>query len=435
MNKNKKSEAMNKSSKLILLALAIKAAAATPAYADNFLESGSASIDFQNYYFNRQFKDNAGPPLKDEYREWAQAINFNYKSGYTEGVVGLGFDVKTMTGIKLDSSPSRSGSGLLPVDSKGRSEDEYSSLGLTGKARVAKTQIAAGSLILNLPLALSSPARLLPQTFRGVYVHSNDVDGLDLHLGYLDRIKYRDSSNLDKITVSTPNGRFRPAQSSGMDFVGADYKVTDKLTASLHHAVLKDIYQQQYLGLVHVAPLWRGSLKSDLRLQFSEEDGAARGGQVDNQNLGVVFRYTLGAQRFSAGYMHLLGDTAQPYMGRSEPSPVVEGAMATDFLNAKERTWQVRYDYDFVAQGLAGLTGTLWHMRGNDAELPESMGGKDRSERETQAAMTYTVQSGPMKDVAVRLRHAWYRNTFGPTATFRDNNEFRVNVYYTWKLW
>ncbi|HGE6812263.1 TPA: OprD family outer membrane porin [Pseudomonas aeruginosa] len=419
--------------RLIACALLAESVALPIAHADNFLDRSTAYIDFQNYYFDRQFQDNAPPPLKSRYREWAQAINFTYKSDFTEGPVG--FDVRTLTGIKLDSTPRQSGSGLLPLDSDGRAEDEYSTLGLTAKMRAAKTEINAGQLILNLPLQLSSPARLLPQTFNGVYLHSKDIEGLDFHLGYLDRIKYRNSSNNEKITVSTPNGRFRPAESSGMEFIGADYKVTPELTASLHHAVLKDIYKQQYLGFVHVAPVGGGSLKSDLRLQFSQEDGEARGGPVDNQNLGVIFRYSYKGHRISAGYMQLFGDTAQPYMGRSEPSPVVEGAMATEFINAKERTWQIREDYDFSGVGVPGLSATLWHMRGNGAELPESMGGKNRSERETQAAITYVIQSGPLKDVSVRLRHAWYRNNFEPTATFRDNNEFRINVYYTWKLW
>ncbi|MEF2086577.1 OprD family outer membrane porin [Pseudomonas aeruginosa] len=273
--------------RLIACALLAESVALPIAHADNFLDRSTAYIDFQNYYFDRQFQDNAPPPLKSRYREWAQAINFTYKSDFTEGPVGFGFDVRTLTGIKLDSTPRQSGSGLLPLDSDGRAEDEYSTLGLTAKMRAAKTEINAGQLILNLPLQLSSPARLLPQTFNGVYLHSKDIEGLDFHLGYLDRIKYRDSSNNEKITVSTPNGRFRPAESSGMEFIGADYKVTPELTASLHHAVLKDIYKQQYLGFVHVAPVGGGSLKSDLRLQFSQEDGEARGGPVDNQNLGV----------------------------------------------------------------------------------------------------------------------------------------------------
>lgn len=49
-----------------------------------------------------------------------------------------------------------------------------------------------------------------------------------------------------------------------MQFIGANYKVTDGLTARLHHAVLKNIYQQQYLSFVHVAPVGDGLLTSDL---------------------------------------------------------------------------------------------------------------------------------------------------------------------------
>ncbi len=45
------------------------------------------------------------------------------------------------------------------------------------------------------------------------------------------------------------------------------------------------------------------------------------------------------------------------------------------------------------------------------------------------------IQSGTFKDVAFRVRHAWYRNDFGPGATHRDDNELRVNIDYTFALW
>ena len=406
------------------------------AQAENtFFSDSSASVLFHNYYMDRSFKDTDNPALKRELREWAQGITLDLKSGFTEGPLGFGLDLSSMTGIKLDSSPDRSGTQLLPLDSKGRAEDDFSSLGGVAKMRYEKSKLNYGRMVLTLPVAFSSPGRLLPQTFQGTTFQSEDFENLTLMGGYLDRIKFRDSSNYENIRVTAQNGRFLDVDSSGFTYAGAKYNVAPNLTASYYHATLNDIYRQDYLWLVHDFELGPGKLKTDFRWVRSAEDGAANAGKVDNDNYGVVFRYSLGGHTFSTGYMGLFGDTAQPYMGRSEPSPTVEGAISTDFLNAKERTWQIRYDYNFTAVGVPGLTAMIWHMRGDNIELPERMGGSGLYERESQAQVTYVIQSGPLQGLGFKVRHSWYRNNFTQAASFRDNNDLRVNILYTWKLW
>ncbi|MFP3589610.1 OprD family outer membrane porin, partial [Paraburkholderia sp. SIMBA_055] len=84
------------------------------------------------YYFNRDFRDGSAQSKREE---WAQGFLFDFRSGYTPGTVGFGLDALGMLGIKLDSSPDRSGSGLLPVHDDGRAADEFSRLGLTAKVK------------------------------------------------------------------------------------------------------------------------------------------------------------------------------------------------------------------------------------------------------------------------------------------------------------
>ena len=57
------------------------------------------------------------------------------------------------------------------------------------------------------------------------------------------------------------------------------------------------------------------------------------------------------------------------------------------------------------------------------------------NESEKDVELSYVVQSGPLKNVALRLRHAWYRNDFASTASFRDDNELRANIDHTLALW
>ncbi|WP_454866890.1 OprD family outer membrane porin [Pseudomonas lini] len=49
--------------------------------------------------------------------------------------------------------------------------------------------------------------------------------------------------------------------------------------------------------------------------------------------------------------------------------------------------------------------------------------------------LAYVIQSGPAKDLAFRVREAFYRNEQGAASTFRSDNETRINVDYTIKIW
>lgn len=403
------------------------------ALAQGFIEDSSAKLTTRNYYMDRDYKDDGA---KSAAREWAQAFILKVESGYTPGDIGFGLDVTGLLGVKLDSSPGRSGTELLPVSaSSGRAADEYSRLAPTAKVRVGKSVLKAGDVSPFLPSIVASPARLLPQSFRGAYLQSMDIDNLTLHAGYLDRINRRDSSNYQAMTVASPNRRFIPtAESSHAVFFGGDYQVSQSLKLRAYHTEVADLYRQEYLGLLHELPTGPGVLSTDLRAFISGEDGSAKAGKVDNRNLAAQFAYTIDGHRFTLGYMHQSGDSAKPYISGTESMVISEMAMSSDFLNPKERTWQAIYDYDFAAAGVPGLKTRLRYLRGDNIELP-TLGGTDLKERELQMEVGYVIQSGTFKGVGLKARHSIYRNDFAAGAAFRDENQTRLHIDYTLALW
>ncbi|WP_447592127.1 OprD family porin [Aquipseudomonas campi] len=402
--------------------------------AQGFVEDSKASLTLRNYYFDRDYK---GTSAQSALREWAQGFILKVNSGYTEGPVGFGLDATAMLGLKLDSSSGRTGTGLLPFDSSDRDpRDDYSELGLTAKVKVSNTELLAGTLNPMLPVLLSPPTRLLPQTARGVHLNSKDLEGFNLNAGWLDRVNQRDSTNYQKFTIGSPNGRFNgAAESDRFLFIGGNYQWSEPLTLRYYHAELEDLYKQDYIAFVDNRALGQGRLKTDFRYFISSEDGAAKAGKVDNRTVGLMLTYSQGSHALGAGYMRLDGDTAMPYIAGSEPDVISEGALSSEFLNTKERTWQVRYDYDFTQVGVPGLKGMLRYLHGSNIELPARLGGSGLTESEKDIELSYVVQSGTFKGVGLRVRHAWYRNDFAPTASFRDDNELRVNVDYTIALW
>ncbi len=401
--------------------------------AEGLVADSHGTLTLRNYHMDRDYKDDGA---KTSAREWAQGFMTNVESGFTPGKLGFGLDARALVGVKLDSSPDRSGTELLPVSARdGRAADEYSRLGLTGKMRFSQTTIKTGDVSIFLPFAFASPSRLLPQTFRGTTLSSKELEGLTFNAGYIDRVNKRDSSNYQPLAIASPNRRFNgAATSSHMAYAGGDYQLSQQLSLRAYHAEVDDLYTQNTLALLHQLPLGDGTLTTDLRSFFSRDTGSAKAGEVDNQNLSALVGYKLGGHSVSLGYMHSSGDTATPYLSGTELMGLSELTMSSDFLNAKERTWQAIYDYDFTAVGIVGLRSRLRYVRGDNIELA-ALNADDRKEREFQMELGYVIQSGPLKNVSLLARKSIYRNDFPTGAAFRDENQTRFVVQYALPLW
>ena len=146
------------------LASAATLAGFSPLSQAAFFEDSSATLETRNMYFNRDFRD---------------------------GTVGFGVDALGMLGVKLDSSPDRSGTGLLPTHDDGRAANEYSKRGLTGKVKVSATELKIGSLIPELPILKPKDGRILLQTFNGGLITSKEFKHLVFTGGRLDKAKDR----------------------------------------------------------------------------------------------------------------------------------------------------------------------------------------------------------------------------------------------------
>lgn len=74
------------------------------------------------------------------------------------------------------------------------------------------------------------------------------------------------------------------------------------------------------------------------------------------------------------------------------------------------------------------------YLHGSNIDLP-ALGGRNLKESSKDFELQYVVQSGPAKGLVFRLREAFYRNQQGATSSFRSDNETRINIDYTFKIW
>lgn len=424
----------NRSISLRLLPLAIAATlpSLSQAAEGGFIDGSSATLNARNYYFSRDFAGIVGPNQQSKSQEWAQGFILNFKSGYTEGPLGFGVDAIGLLGVKLDSSPDRVNTGLLPVQEDGEAADDYSRLGLTGKVRLSKTELKVGELQPNLPVLAFSDIRLLPPSYQGVNLTSSEIAGLTLQAGHLNSTSLRNEAGDDQMIAMLGHLPQRGALSDAFNYAGGDYAFNAaRSTASAWYGQLEDIYNQRFLGFKHSQPLGAWTLGANLGYYDAQEDGERLLGDIDNQALFALLSAKHGGHTFYLGYQAMYGDSAFPRVF-ANITPLGNEVPTYEFASADERSWQVRYDYDFSALGVPGLIAGVRYIKGDNVDAQATNRGGPRYEGEDferDLDIGYTVQSGAFKGLGVRVRNVVARSNYRS-----DIDENRLIFNYSWNL-
>ncbi|WP_044872405.1 OprD family porin [Pseudomonas sp. LFM046] len=416
----------NHSSKLCVLLSAGVSAGLAQAAESGFVQDSTATLQARNYYFSRDFSDIVGPNKQSKAEEWAQGFILNFKSGYTPGVVGFGLDAIGTLGIKLDSSPGRVNTGLLPVQDDGEAADEYSRLGVAGKMRLSKTELKVGELQPNLPVLVFSDIRLLPPSYQGASVTSNEIAGLTLQGGHLTSTSLRNEAGDEKMQAMLGHLPQRQASSDAFNYAGGDYAFnSNRTTVSAWYAQLEDIYDQRFVGLKHSEPLGDWVLGANLGYFDASEDGKQLIGAIDNQAFYSLLSARHGGHTFYVGYQAIYGDSSFPRVF-ANVSPLGNEVPTYEFAFADERSWQARYDYDFAALGVPGLVASTRYITGDNVDTGQGFEGKDW---ERDLDVSYVVQGGTLKGLGVRVRNVTARSNYRS-----DIDENRLILSYTWTL-
>lgn len=440
---------MNKSTLALAVAVGVMAQQAGAA---GFIEDSKATLGLRNFYINT---DNRSGPGANKNEEWGQGFDLRFISGYTQGTVGFGIDAIGLLGVRLDSSGATAGSTatsyggtVFPSESNGEAVDNFSSLGLTAKAKVSQTELKLGTLQPKLPVIVTNDGRLLPQTWQGGQITSGEIKDLTLVGGQIEHVKGRNSSNNEQLSIGGANARV--ANSNKFIYAGGDYKITKDLTAQYYYGNLEDFYKQHFLGLVHNWAIGPGVLKSDFRYFNSSDDGANSNtpayysngnysstsngkGKVDNNLYSGLFLYTVAGHTFGGGYQVSNGSSDFPWLNQGDGSSnyTITDMQIQKFGRAGEKTWQARYSYDFAKVGVPGLTAGMVYLRGYDIDTNRTAnapGGTNSSEWERDLTIGYVVPEGPLKNVGVMWKNATWRTNIPGV---RDQDENRLIVSYS----
>jgi hypothetical protein len=396
----------------------------------DLFKDATATLQARNYYFSRDFSDIVGPNQQSKAEEWAQGFILNVKSGYTPGTVGFGVDALGLLGIKLDSSRDRVNTGLLPVTDEGRAADDYSRLGVALKVKLSKTELKIGEQQLMLPVLYFGDIRLLPPTYQGASIVSNEIAGLTLQGGQLRSTSLRNEAGDEELGAMLG---FVPLRNAGglittdrFNYAGADYAFNAKRTSvGAWYAQLEDIYNQRHFSLKHSEPVGDWVLGANLGYFDSAEDGKQLAGEIDNQAFYSLLSAKHGGHTFYLGYQAMFGDDGLPRVF-ANVSPLGNEVPTFTFDSADERSWQLRYDYDFAAMGVPGLVAGVRYLSGDNVDTNRSFEGK---EWERDLDVGYVVQSGSFKGLGVKVRNVTARSNYRT-----DVDENRLILSYTLTL-
>lgn len=431
--------------------LALGAALALPTLSQAaFLEDSKATFSLKNFYFNQDSRNERGTETPRA-EEWGQAFFLDFKSGFTEGPVGVGIDALAMHAVRLDgggragkAGSERAPGAVFPLESNGKGKDDFGRVALTGKLRFSKTEARLGALMPKMPVLTYNDGRLLPQIFHGGQITSNEVKDLTLIAGKIEHSTERNSSDSNGLSIAGANSGSRAQFSNEFYYGGAEYKVNKDLLLQYYYGNLRDFYKQHFLGLTHNWQLPVGAFKTDLRYFYSDSDGEnssasgrAQGyrsagapgstGEVDNNLWSAMFTYSLAGHAVSAGYQKVTGNSDFPHinLGSGRTLHLITNGQIGKFASAGENTWVASHTYDFKELGIPGLKTRLIYFSGDDIDA----NGSDNKEWERDFRVDYTVQNGMLKGVGLSWLNAMWRGNDA-----RDLDENRLIVSYSLPL-
>lgn len=415
---------------------------------NGFLEDSTLTGGLKNYYFNRDFRNggsNGRTASPNGYRaDWAQGVTLDFRSGFTQGVLGFGLDAYAYAGLKLDSGQGRAGSLLVPIKNDGHPADQYSIAGAALKMRFRDTVLKYGNMeFRSAPIFYQDGGngRLLPQTATGWQLISNDFKPFTFEGAHITAAK----SGVQNTNAGVMQSQYGGVQADRVDYAGGSYQ-SKAFNASLYTLQAQDLWRQHLLMGKYLFPIneqWSSGL--NFVLYRTTDLGAARGGDIDNTTWSLAHSINYLNHSLTLAYQKVEGDEPFDYLGYEDKLSTIPflANISTihDFNAPHERSWSLRYDLDFAAYGVPGLNLTARYIRGRggkgsdiDPTSPYARVGFKDDERhwERDIDLRYVVQSGKAKGLLLRVVYATTRaNSAEPRG---DMDEVRIITQYPFKV-
>jgi len=341
---------------------------------------------------------------------------FGFETGYWHNFMRVG--VTGYTSQELYGPSERPGSDLLS-----RSQDSYTVLGeafLEVKV-VEETHLKLFRQRLHLPYINANDSRMTPNTFEAYTIHSTAIEKLRFGFSYIDRIKFRNSSDFESMSAFAG----APGTNRGVSVFGARYDFSDNFHTSLIEEYGWDTINTLYLETERFIAI-DNDLSFKLRAQFTDQRsvGDEYLGSFDTQHAGIGG---------SLGYRSLIASVSLTWTSDNAAiikpwggSPSYNSVMISDFDRAGERSVRASLSHDFTDWGLKGVAASTSWVFG---DTPDSGPAASSDQQEFNVTLDYRPPLKYLDNFWFRIRYAW--NDLASLSGGEERSDFRVILNYS----
>ncbi|PJE78874.1 Porin D [invertebrate metagenome] len=247
-----------------------------------FFDDATLDIHLRNYYRNNDANDEGITDKDDAAKSqssWAQAVRMEFSSGYLHNLIGI--DLGADYALKLKGKEDRSSTGLLPIDSEGKSHGfGHTSYALRvnlfdmGEARY-------GRMFVNTPLLNDSDSRALSSLTEGFYAEGH-FGTASMYGLWANKHISRDQSGSEKYGyIDTSTGK---TKSEPVKIIGSSYDFGHGIHSNIAVGQQDERIRRYF---TEVNYLWDGEqLSIDLGAQYARNEhiGKAKDFYENNSN-------------------------------------------------------------------------------------------------------------------------------------------------------
>jgi hypothetical protein len=391
--------------------------------AEGFLEGSHAKLTLRNYYTRQTTHRSTslsiqkpwGTESTDLRNTWIQAAMLDFRSGYTQGALGFGLDLSLWGATNLERGKGQlaNGSDRTLVHGDGEAVPAWSRIGVADvRLRVSNTELKFGRLMPENPILRAKENRSLPSSFDGVSLTSNELDRFAFQAGYVNRVVPRTGTDTDKFLSTFGN---RAVSGDSISYAGVNIKPWYGLSTSLYASRFENVWDRYYVGLTHRSgdPKIVG-WKNVVTMYHTRDQGSRELGYIDNTIASYASTLARGAHSLTLAYQQNFGNEYFDYPWETSAN-FNNISLYSDFNGPNEKSWMAKYDVDFAAYGVPGLTTGVWYARGwgidgthydgdrNGARAGYNVRGLDGVKHwEIGLTAGYVVQSGQLKNCTFR---------------------------------
>lgn len=440
--------------KLAILPMTMFMASSPTVFAEGVMEDAKFDVMNRNFYFYRDFREGAYNTAgansqvdvadKEGYRsEWAHGIVADFKSGFTDTPIQVGFDAYAMAAVKLYSDEYKTGTNLLEFDAaSGKAKSVNTEIGGALKLKYKETTLTYGNQFPNTPVLAVNTVRLLPSTATGVSIKDQSFNHLTINAAHFNRMNPVDTTeHLNYFTTDYAAG----ISADSISYLGGTYKPKN-VAYTAYASELEDVWNQYFIGINGVQKLSKEghALRFATANYYNTETGKKTAGDISALALSGLVGYQVGKQTFSIGYQQIVGDepfdwVAFKTMGAN--TSILNAAQYATFSEANEKSVQFKYEVDLSQFGLNGFSFMGRYLYGwdidnaNSKNLAYTRDGNhvynkeiDYTHWERNLTLGYKVPTGFAKGLDIKLRQATHRATQG--YRYNDVDELRVILEY-----